>query len=252
MLDFRTLLKILSKLYKTDEFDTKTVADGLATYFYQKIKDPKLLAKFLERVQPKLVSNDLRRLYMMGFLKRRKVPRECTNKKGKKFNCGFKYMYSINNQGWGYLRQLGESEQSNSLLSFPVEDFREILVGMAYGMGKLAMISALENDEVEKAFYLWKLYKDELSRRFSSPGFRRFTRKRELFEMDTNCWMKMIYLEMQILSLEKEIRARDVMIRELKRELEACIESKRMFGDRVRFGELLEGLRTSRSLIKYS
>jgi len=227
LLDFRTLLKILARLYDAGEFDTGTVAEDLVWYFSREIKDSKTQLELLQRVRPKLISNDLRRLYTMGFLKRRRVPRKCKNGKGKEYNCGFKYMYRINNQGWGYLTHLQENELDNSLLSLVTGELKETLRGITYGMNKLAMVTAFERGEVGKAFSLWDFYRKELRKRFSSPGFRRFTRKKELFERDTNCWMKMMYLGMQISSLENEIRARDVMIGELRKELEACLTHRR-------------------------
>jgi hypothetical protein len=113
LLDFRTLLKALATIFGTNEFDSGTAAKAVAKYLYSKKKDPQIL----RRAMPKLISNDLRRLYQMGFLRRRKVPRKCKNKKGKEYNCGYKYMYKITAQGWRYLRHLKDflfHQQSNS------------------------------------------------------------------------------------------------------------------------------------------
>ncbi|WP_456365944.1 hypothetical protein [Thermococcus sp.] len=239
LLDFRKLLKLLAGLYGENEFDSRTVAEDLSEYFSREIDDPEVRSRLLERVKPKLISNDLRRLYTMGFLRRREVPRECKSKKGKRYSCGFKYMYSINNQGWSYLRKLVENEEKHSFPSSTVEELREFLSGLRFGMMKLNMVTAVEKGNIELAKSRWVLYRNESEKKFQSRGFRRFTRKRELFEMDTNCWMNMMYLAMKISSLENEIRARDDVIRELRRELEACAESKRMSG------ELLEGSKTS-------
>ncbi|WP_157722437.1 hypothetical protein [Thermococcus gorgonarius] len=180
---------------------------------------------------------------MMGFLRRRKVPRECENKKGKRYNCGYKYMYSINKQGWSYLRQLMEDEEKHSLL-FPtvLEDIKEILEEMRFGIMKLNMVIA---PDTYKARGIWNFYKKELGKKFSSPGFRRFTRKRELFEREANCWMNMFYLGMQISSLEREIQLKDLMIDYLKRELEACMKFKR-----EGFREILEVSKNIKTLGK--
>lgn len=235
LLDFRKLLKLLAKLYGENEFDTRTVAEDLQ-HFFQQVDDPEVRSRLLERITPKLISNDLRRLYMMGFLRRRKVPRECESKKGKRYNCGYKYMYSINNQGWSYLRKLVKNEEKHSLLFSTVsEDIEEILEKMRVGMMKLKVVTALEKGNIELAMILWDLYGGESEKKFQSRGFRRFIRKKELFKMDTNCWMNMFYLGRQIFSLKREIRLKDLMIDQLKRELEACIKSKR-----VGFREILE------------
>ncbi|MDV3104083.1 hypothetical protein [Thermococcus waiotapuensis] len=223
LLDFRKLLKLLAKLYGENEFDTRTVAEGLSEYFFKEIDDPKILIKLIERVRPKLISNDLRRLYMMGFLRRRKVPRTCENEKGKRYNCGYKYMYSINKQGWSYLRQLMEDEEKHSSPSLTADDLKEILEEMRFGIMKLNMVTAPDTYEARG---IWNFYKNELREKFSSPGFRRFTRKRELFEREASCWMNMFYLGMQVFPLEKEIQLKDLMIDYLKRELEACMKFK--------------------------
>ena len=246
LLDFRTLLRILAEIYGTGEFDTRTVSEDLALYFFRKVEDPGMLLRYLQRVQPKLVSNDLRRLYTMGFLRRRKVPRECSGR-GRKFNCGFKYMYQINKQGWRYLEYLKESKVDCSLPFFTLDDFREALEEVYYGVYKLTVLSAFEKGNLAEARTLWSLYKRDLEKRFSSRGFMRFTKKRELFERDTNCWMKIVYSEMRISSLENEIRTKDMIIEILKSELEACINSKHLFGTRMRFGELLEEFKDNQS-----
>ncbi|MEM4650170.1 MAG: hypothetical protein QXP78_05860, partial [Candidatus Bathyarchaeia archaeon] len=65
--------------------------------------DSEYLAAFLNR-QIKEVSKDLSRLYHMGFLKRRRLKRECLSKRGKLCYKGYKYEYSLSNQGLNYIQ----------------------------------------------------------------------------------------------------------------------------------------------------
>jgi len=80
------MLASLSDRYGTREFDSGQVASALD-------------------LRKKLVSNDLRRLYRMGFLKRRRVKRSCFGRRGF-CNRGFGYMYSFSRHGLSYVEWL--------------------------------------------------------------------------------------------------------------------------------------------------
>jgi hypothetical protein len=59
-------------------------------------------------VPVKHASNDLRRLWRMGFLRRASVKRSCLTDMGKICNKGFEYKYRLSSQGIKYVRWLKE------------------------------------------------------------------------------------------------------------------------------------------------
>jgi hypothetical protein len=56
------------------------------------------------------VSNDLRRVHQMGFLKRRRIRRLCLSKTGKPCYKGREYKYSLSEQGRSYLAWMREQK----------------------------------------------------------------------------------------------------------------------------------------------
>jgi len=80
------MLKWLKDRYAIGEFDSARVASAL-------------------NLKKKLVSNDLRRLYRMGFLKRKRVKRSCIGRRGF-INRGFQYRYSFSRHGSSYVEWL--------------------------------------------------------------------------------------------------------------------------------------------------
>jgi hypothetical protein len=62
-------------------------------------------------VSTKSISNELRRLYQMGFLKRKRIKRECTTSRGKTCFRGYEYVYSLSSQGRKYLGYLTNPER---------------------------------------------------------------------------------------------------------------------------------------------
>jgi hypothetical protein len=154
----------------------------------------------------------------MGFLRRRKVPRRCKNKKGKEYNCGYKYVYKITAQGWRYLKHLKERPQF-----LTADDIIEICKSVPIIAGKAALIKLLENEDVEKSSLLLRLITDDIRRIFSSQGFRRFQMREQLFEQWTTM---MAYHYNVVRDLENQIKQRDFIIRLLKEELRRCREQK--------------------------
>ncbi|NJF25166.1 hypothetical protein [Thermococcus sp. Bubb.Bath] len=218
ILDFQKLLQTLATLFGMSEFDSKTAAKAVAEYLYLKEKDSRILG----RATPKLISNDLRRLYQMGFLRRRKVPRRCKNKKGKKYNCGYKYMYEITAQGWRYLKHLRERP-----LFFTLKDIIEIYSGVPVIAKKATLIELLERDDIGKLFVLVNLITDDINRIFSSRGFRRFQMQEHLFKQ----WTTLLAYHYSVISeLENQIKQRDLRISLLMEELKRCREQKNRLG----------------------
>ncbi|AGB05362.1 hypothetical protein AciM339_1509 [Aciduliprofundum sp. MAR08-339] len=68
------------------------------------VKNNILAGKNIEELpSKKLVSNELRRLYQMGLMNRKKVPRVVRTKKGNIGKKGFEYKYTLSKQGWRYI-----------------------------------------------------------------------------------------------------------------------------------------------------
>ena len=222
LLDFKFLLAFLAWRYGSEEFDTQTVAKDLKTLLYGVIDDPKLE----ERLRPKLISNDLRRLYTMGFLRRRKVDRECVNKRGKRYNCGYKYMYQINNQGWKYLKILLKNAKSeDDLLQFLKKTMKEAIQEARIarlGFEKLMALELFENGRILDAKQILENVNEDIDRRFRGKGYRRFQTNRLLFEERVRCWMIIAELQRELVALREELEAKERQLRELKRELKRC------------------------------
>ena len=100
-MQFRLLLKWLKDRYGIGEFDSGRVASALD-------------------LKKKLVSNDLRRLYRMGFLKRKRVKRSCIGRRGF-VNRGFQYVYSFSRRGLSYV---GWLEKGKVVEDFAIADLR--------------------------------------------------------------------------------------------------------------------------------
>ena len=116
LLDFRKLLCLIADIFGDREFTAKELSNIMLKSVSDLAKYPLLFPRFLpflQRFRTKLISNDLRRLYAMGFLKRRRVKRLCRTKSGKTCFRGYEYRYSISSQGWKYLRYLMEGETVN-------------------------------------------------------------------------------------------------------------------------------------------
>jgi len=98
-MEFKKLLIDLHRLYEEAEFDSTEVSVAL-------------------KVPTKIASNDLRRLCQMRFLKRRRAARKCLSMKGDLYSRGFKYLYTLSNQGLSYIRWLTHQK--------PIEDLSHV------------------------------------------------------------------------------------------------------------------------------
>jgi DNA-binding MarR family transcriptional regulator len=75
----------------------------------------------LLRKSVKEVSNDLRRLYRMGFLRRKRTKRFCLSRKGEPCYKGREYIYSFSEQGRRYMVWMKDQR--------PIEDLAQIKLG---------------------------------------------------------------------------------------------------------------------------
>ncbi len=227
-LTFKKLLILLAVLSNggENEFESREVSEWMSMLIMFQIEDETLQKRWLVRVRPKLISNDLRRLYMMGFLRRRKVPRTCTDKKGRKRKCGYKYRYMLNNQAIKYLSYLmTEGGDSFTLTSSDIEDVR--LATLKWKAWK----KASEEEKPEEGIVIMNnLVKKEINEQFSGKGYRRFIRNRMLREREINCLAGFGNLIREYYQLKEELEAKELRLKYLEERLKECEESKeRMF-----------------------
>jgi hypothetical protein len=187
LLDFRVLLKILVMNFGKNEFDSGEVSSKVTDTILttsQTLREFSASRTLIRRFSKKMMSNDLRRLYTMGLLKRRRVKRECKTRSGKTCFRGYEYKYSISNQGKSYVEYLINPEAQRRAES---EDFNDFAVR--------AIIERKYPEKKELALEL----SDSLSPK-KGRGFKRFSTWQSRF------WTK--YME-----------ARDSRIAELKKRV---------------------------------
>ena len=118
-MNFRNLLITLGRM-ENEEYTSGEVAIRLA----QSVRN---------------VSNDLRRVHQMGFLKRKRIRRFCLSKTGKPCFKGCEYKYSLSKQGRSYLawmrrkKSLEDVAQTNldaEVLSYLPHDLRNRLLAI--------------------------------------------------------------------------------------------------------------------------
>jgi hypothetical protein len=165
-MEFRQVLQILGSNFGKQGFKARDISHSVIispiTESERFKEDPTMLSK----VSTKSISNELRRLYLMGFLKRKRIKRECETKSGKTCFRGYEYVYSISRQGWKYLDYLKNPERQDNesfvsfvdrmALDFITEKFPEDEWWLRWDVGK----TAAENPDPEKVLAVgmqWKL-----------------------------------------------------------------------------------------------
>lgn len=98
-MEFRVLLAWLAVLSQGREFTARDVSKGMPM------------------LSTKTASNELARLYRMGFLRRRKVKRVCTTRSGARCYRGYEYRYAISIQGLRYLHWMGTRKDDSTAKS---------------------------------------------------------------------------------------------------------------------------------------
>ena len=161
-LDFKILLRLIAN-YPQKEFTSKELSEWLIksqsnlTEYIPQLHSNPALGELVLRFRTKLISNDLRRLYAMGFLKRRRVKRLCKTKTGKMGFKGYEYKYSLSSQGRKYIEWMMNGERD-----FEIENFRDLL-----------FMAAIKNRYPEdKQELAWKIHKIYFGDR---KGFKRFS-----------------------------------------------------------------------------
>lgn len=196
MTNFRDLLLSLALAYQKDEFDSRSIS---GMFMDSMIKQGKLDPLLLKKLSIKMISNDLGRLWKMGFLKRTLVKRRCETSQGKKCFRGREYKYSISKHGWSYLRYLNEKTDW-------LQRHLEEKYWLADMLIRRYLDSNVPEERREYEWNSWELAKlTQLSKR---KGYRRFPMRKDYIEY------------------RAEMNEKDDLVRKLNKELEGELEEK--------------------------
>jgi hypothetical protein len=130
---FMRWLLILTNRFPDVEFDAEIVSTIITDYLAAQGFSPALVSKYT----PKRISNDLDRLYKMGFLGARRVKRPVTTKKGTTCYRGYKYNYYVTVQGkryYNYLLNPAESTQRSRRRMYEISYKRQWAMGLPPGI----------------------------------------------------------------------------------------------------------------------
>jgi len=217
ILDFRKLLTLIYAHFGAGEFTSRELSDRLREVIAPDFIKPVLMSnpsfpRIYLRFGRKMISNDLRRLYAMGFLKKRKVKRKCKTKGGKTCYRGYEYKYSLSSQGLKYLAYMargGEEEEE-------LEGLEDLIVKI--------MIEKRAPEEIRDL--LWEFYQTQLKER---KGFRRFSTSQMAF------WDKVLERVTKI-SRDRRIKALEDRVKvlgEINKEL--VEEIKKLEGEKAEY-----------------
>ena len=152
ILDFRMELDVIATFFKTGEFDSKALSEQLIRTYGS---GPLVSLEALRRVRPKQISNDLRRLYDMKLVGRRRIRRQVRTGSGKICYRGYEYKYHLTKQAVSYLGyRAGVTKEEPKGLD---------------DLTAFAFIQKVNPEEKREAS--WKAYVDTVGNR---PGKRRF------------------------------------------------------------------------------
>ncbi len=187
----------------------------------------------------KVVSNEMARLYRMGFLSRKAVPRKVRTKSGKIANRGIEYQYSFTKQGIKYLAYLIK----NGSGSLP-EELEPGLEAIISKMRKEGKIKSYE-DEIElreMTKFMWKTwFKDKDDGKIKvftpkgwSPANKRLIKILDDEKLEKHMNITQIYefreenekLKEKIKELEDDLEKKTKEIERLRGELRRCKEKK--------------------------
>jgi len=207
ILDFRKLLTLIYAHFGTGEFTSRELSDRLREVIAPDFIKPVLMShpsfpRIYLRFGRKLISNDLRRLYAMGFLKKRKVKRKCKTKGGKTCYRGYEYKYSLSSQGLKYLAYMargGEEEEE-------LEGLEDLIVKI--------MIEKRAPEEARDL--LWEFYQTQIKER---KGFRRFSTSTRAFWDKVLEHVTEILRDRTIKSLEERVKVLGEINKELREKI---------------------------------
>ncbi|NJE12852.1 hypothetical protein [Thermococcus sp. LS2] len=201
ILDFRTLLKMIYVGFGTKEFTSRELSDLLRRTIKPCAQLHPNLSRFYSRVDKKLISNDLRRLYAMGFLKKRRVKRKVKTKSGKTCYRGYEYRYSLSSQALKYLEYLEKGGQEEGF-----EELADLIV-------KIIIEKRVPEEDRDS---WWEFYQTQVKEK---KGFRRFSTSQRAF------WEKVVekivvaFRDKRIKSLEEKVKLLERENEELRKKL---------------------------------
>lgn len=170
ILDFRRCILLLAALFQRNEFDLESAArqfgrpEVLVSLASQMSSVPSLDV-VQARVRPRLLTTDLRKLYLMGLLNRRKEERIVTGPSGKKYKSGVKFRYRLSKQGISYVGYLVNSNQSQGI------KWKDL--------GELVAFATIQKEAPEYAQEaLWQLHR-KWNR---TKGERRFPHRQNIYD----------------------------------------------------------------------
>ena len=196
-MEFRQVLQILGSDLGKQGFKARDIPPSMIRRSITESEGFKEDQTMLPEVSTKLISNELRRLYSMRFLKRERIKRECKTKSGKTCFRGYEYVYTISRQGWKYLEFLKNPERQDNESFVSLADrislyimtkiFPEDAWLLAWDVGKTAaentdlenvlaigmqleLMKGLPRDRWETAWDLWKVTNLKGSKRRFSKG----------------------------------------------------------------------------------
>ena len=203
-----SLLTLIYEVFETGEFTSRELSGRLREASTPEAIKPVLIShpsfpKIYHRFSRKMISNDLRRLYAMGFLKRRKVKRKSKTKSGKTCYRGYEYKYSLSSQGLKYLAYMargGEKEEE-------WEGVEDLIIKI--------MLEKKASEETRDI--LWEFYQTQLKER---KGFRRFSTSKMAFWGKVLERVTEILRDKKIKSLEERVKVLEEENKILKRKIE--------------------------------
>jgi len=202
ILDFRMLLEIIYTLFRTGEFTSGELSDRFRGGIMPVVMLHPYLMRLYLRCGRKMISNDLRRLYAMGFLKKRKVKRKCRTKSGKICYRGYEYKYSLSSQGLKYLAYMARGGEEEEELE---------------GLEDMIMKVIIEKEAPKGTEDLWwEFYQTQVKER---KGFRRFSTSKMAFWDKVLEHVTKILRDKRIKSLEERVKALEEENRELREEI---------------------------------
>ncbi|WP_449462591.1 hypothetical protein PQ610_00585 [Tardisphaera miroshnichenkoae] len=148
-LDYKSLLRFISAFYQEKEFSSTEFAGSLRSSL-RITAGPAISSK---RLRNNEISNDLRRLYGMGFLTRKR-----TKRKTKSGNKGYCYVYRLSHQGLSYLDYMKRGPQ----VSPDVQPYAEAIRNALPGTTMQTAISAVKQMRMKKGYKRFRTTEDAL------------------------------------------------------------------------------------------
>jgi len=157
----------------------------------------------------KVVSNEMAKLYRMGFLSRKPKPRKVRTKSGKVANRGIEYVYSLTKQGMKYYNYLIERMSLGKGEVLESWD-RRILVEL--------LGDGLDTRQLSMAMNLILYSKQKTRPLYTTKGWTR--KAKEFNDAMERCYKEITKLKNELSKKDKEIEELNGRIKELMNEID--------------------------------